>query len=102
MNRKLDKGRECNLDKITHMDIQLLELIRGMHSQRLRKEFLKEKDPTLERLLTIANNWQRSYNMDKSMEMSSTARRTTSAYKKGKNNDWKAKVAQATDPGCTA
>ena len=50
-NRKLDKGWECDLDKITHNDIQMLELIRGIHSQMLRKEFLKEKDPTLEKLL---------------------------------------------------
>ena len=36
------------------------------------------------------------------MEMSSTARPTTSTYKKGENNEWKAKVAQAADPGSTA
>ena len=36
-NRKLYKGWECDLEKITHKDIQMLELIRGIHSQVLRK-----------------------------------------------------------------
>ena len=40
--------------------------------------------------------------MDKNMETNASARRTTSTYKKGKNKDWKVKVAQATDPGGTA
>ena len=43
-----------------------------------------------------------SHEVEKDMEMSSNARQTTSTYKKGKNDDWKAKVAQATDPGSTA
>ena len=68
----------------------------------LRKEFLKVKGPTLEKLLMVANNWQRSADMDKNMETNATARGTTSTYKKGKNNDWKAKVVQATHPGGTA
>ena len=46
--RKLNKGRECDLEKIIHKDIQMLELIREIHSQALRKEFMKEKEPTLE------------------------------------------------------
>ena len=82
--------------------MQMLKLIRGIHSQTLRKEFLKEKDPSLEKLLTIATNWQRSADVDKNIETNATDRRTTSTYKKGKNNNWKAKVAQATDPGGTA
>ena len=40
-NRKLDKGRQCELDKITVKDIQMLELMRGIHSQPLRREFLR-------------------------------------------------------------
>ena len=39
----LDKGWECHLDKITYKDIQMLELIRGIHSQKLRKKFLKKR-----------------------------------------------------------
>ena len=46
----------------------MLKLIRGIHSQTLRKEFLKEKDPLLEKLLTIATNWQRSADVDKNIE----------------------------------
>ena len=65
----------------------MLEQIRGIHSHTLRKEFLKEKDPTLEKLLTITNNWQRSADVDKNMETNAYARQTTSTYKKGKNNN---------------
>ena len=75
-NRKLYKSWECDLEKITHKDIQMLEMIRGIHSQALRKEFLKEKEPILERLLTIANKWQRSADIDKNMETNSTASTT--------------------------
>ena len=68
----------------------------------LRKEFLKEKDPTLEKLLKIGNNRQRSADVDKNMETSATVRQTTCSYKKGKNNNWKAKVAECSNPGGTA
>ena len=68
----------------------------------MRKEFLKEKDPTLEKLLTIANNWQWSADVDKNMETNATVRKTTGSYKKGNANDWKAKAAAGTNPGGTA
>ena len=55
--RKTDKARECNLEDITADDIRLLELIRGVHSFKLRQEFLRTKDPTLDGLLRIARNW---------------------------------------------
>ena len=53
--RKTDKAGECNLEDITADDIRLLELIRGVHSFKLRQEFLT-KDPTLDGLLRIARN----------------------------------------------
>ena len=56
--RKIDKALECNLEDITADDIRLLELIRGVHSFKLRQEFLRTKDPTLDGLLRIARNWQ--------------------------------------------
>ena len=59
-NRKQDKGRQCDLEQITAKDIRMLELIRGISSQALRKEFLKQKEPTLDTLIQIAKNWQRS------------------------------------------
>ena len=68
----------------------------------MRKKFLKEKDPTLEKLLTIGNNQQRSADVDKNMETSATVRQTTSSYKKGKSNNRKAKVAACSNPGGTA
>ena len=89
----MDKDCQCDLEKITHKDIQMLELMRGIQSQPLRKEFLKQKDPTLETLLQIANNWQRSADVDKNMESNVDARKATSSYKKGKQNEWKAKSA---------
>ena len=69
----------------------MLELMRGIQSQPLRKEFLKQRDPTLETLLQIANNWQRSSDVTKNMESSVDVKKTTSNYQKGKKNDWKAK-----------
>ena len=45
--RKLDKARECRLNEITPDEIAMLELIRGIDSQKLRQEFLRQKEPTL-------------------------------------------------------
>ena len=56
--RKTDKAGECNLEDITADDIRLLELIRGVHSFKLRHELLRTRDPTLDGLLRIARNWQ--------------------------------------------
>ena len=55
--KKTDKARECQLDTITVDDLRLLELIRGMHLFKLRQEFLRTKDQTLDGLLQIARNW---------------------------------------------
>ena len=57
---KLDKARECDLQNITAQEIGMLELIRGIDNQALRREFLKGRDPTLDGLLQIVKNWQRS------------------------------------------
>ena len=43
--RKTDKARECQLETITADDIQLLELIRGVHSFKLRQVFFVLKIP---------------------------------------------------------
>ena len=45
-SRKLDKARECQLERITLDEIGMLELIRGIESQTLRQDFLKHKDHT--------------------------------------------------------
>ena len=54
----------------------MLELIRGIHPQTLRKKFLKGKDPMLEKLLTMANNWQQSTDVNKNIETSAMVRQT--------------------------
>ena len=46
----MDKARECRLNEITPDEIAMLELIRGIDSQKLRQEFLRQKEPTLEGL----------------------------------------------------
>ena len=55
--KKTDKAREAQLETITADVIRLLALIRGVHSFKLRQEFLRTKDPTLDGLLQIARNW---------------------------------------------
>ena len=65
---KTNKARECNLEDITADDIRLLELIRGVHSVKLRQEFFRTKDPTLDGLLGIARNWQVASKVEKGME----------------------------------
>ena len=71
----------------------MLELIRGISSPALRKEFLKQRDPSLEDLIQIAKNWQRSTDVTKNMEEATIESRkaSTSTYKKGKKDDLKAK-----------
>ena len=71
--RKTEKARECNLEAITAEDIRLLELIRGVHSFKLRQEFLRTKDPTLDGLLRIARNWQVAADVEKNMETISSS-----------------------------
>ena len=56
-----------------------MELIRGVHSFKLRQEFLRTKDPTLDGLLQMARNWQVVTKVEKDMDTSSIdARRTFS------------------------
>ena len=79
--RKLDKARECRLNEITPDEIAMLELIRGIDSQKLRQEFLRQKEPTLEGLLQIAKNWQRSNDVNNNLEATTEARKAlTSSY----------------------
>ena len=42
-------------------------------SQKLRQEFLRQKEPTLEGLLQIAKNWQRSNDVNKNLEATTEA-----------------------------
>ena len=70
----------------------MLELIRGIDNQALRREFLKQCEPTLDGLLQIAKNWQRSTDVNKNMESTVDSRKTSNSnYQKGKAKDWKKK-----------
>ena len=55
---KLTKAKECQLENITRDEVLLLELIRSVHDPKLKEEFLKQRDPTLQGLVTIAEQWQ--------------------------------------------
>ena len=97
--RKTEKGRECNLADIKADDIRLLELIRGVNSPKLRQEFLRQKDPTLEGLLRIARNWQVADEVEKNLDTASSTVevKKTSNYKKDKNARWEEKATTKED-----
>ena len=62
-----------------------------MHSFKLRQEFLRTKDPTLDGLLQIAKNWQVATEVEKDMNTSSIDARRISSYKKDKSAKWEDK-----------
>ena len=53
---KLTKAKECDLDTISKDEILLLELIRGVHDPKLKEEFLKQQNPTLANLKSLAQH----------------------------------------------
>ena len=100
--KKIDKARECALATITADEIRILELIRGVKSFKLRQEFLRQSDPTLEGLLKIAKNWQVADDVEKGLGATSTVdSRKTSSYQKDKSAKWQSKAGsgQAQGPG---
>ena len=86
--RKKAKARECELDKINMEDVLLLELIRGVRDPKLKEEFLKQKEPTLNQLIQIAERWQTASHVSKDMDEDSVNARKTSNYKAGKADSW--------------
>ena len=84
---KKSKASECDLDKITKDEVMMLELISGVNDPKLREEFLKTKDPTLEKLVGIAEQWQTASNVGKNFSSTSNCYKT-SDYKANKNNQW--------------
>ena len=71
----------------------MMELIKGIDSQKLRQEFLRQKEPTLEGLLQIAKNWQRSNDVNKNLEATSKAQKASnSSYQKSKADKWQSKA----------
>ena len=46
----------CKLQNVLNSeDLEVLELLRGVHSEELRKELLKEEGPKIKKLLKIAH-----------------------------------------------
>ena len=94
--KKIDKARECALATITADEIRMLELIRGVKSFKLRQEFLRQSDPTLEGLLKIAKNWQVADDVEKGLGATSTVdSRKSLATKKTSLQSGKARLDQA-------
>ena len=56
----------------------MLELIRRVNSTKFRQEFIIQKDPTLDKLLQIAKNWQVAKDMEKGMESAVESLKTSS------------------------
>ena len=92
--RKKTKERECELEQIKLEDIRLLELIRGVQDPRLKEEFLKQKEPTLNQLLEIAERWQTAEHVGKEMDCDSVSAKKTSSYKAEKTNNWAKEVEE--------
>ena len=54
-------------------DLEVLELLRGVHSEELRKELLKEKEPKIKKLLKIAHESVQRIEMDQNFNSASNA-----------------------------
>ena len=78
----------------------MMELIKGIDSQKLRQEFLRQKEPTLEDLLQIAKNWQRSNDVNKNLEATTKAQKaSSSSYQKNKADKWQSKATSDPNAG---
>ena len=75
----------CQLNNgINAEDLDVLEILRGVHSHELRKKLLEVRNPKPNELIKIARNWQHGKDMEKLFE--STARGAkASDYKQGKD-----------------
>ena len=82
----------------------MLELIRGVSSPKLRQEFLRQKDPTLEGLLQIAKNWQVATDVEKDLETLSTTvdSRKASSYQQDKFKKWQNKSGKGQEDQTTS
>ena len=96
--RKKAKACKCELDKITKDDVMLLELIRGVRDNKLKEEFLKQKEPDLAQLVQIAERWQTASHVAKNMGMNTVNVQKTSNYKAGKNAKWQETQTRSQGP----
>ena len=79
--RKMVLKEACELlNGITAEDLDVLEILRGVHSGELRKELLKVRNPKPNELVKIARNWQHGKEMKKLFQ-STTRGAKASDYK---------------------
>ena len=90
---KLMKAKECDLENINREAILLGELIRGVRDDKLRAEFLKQPNPTVDNLVAIAQNWQTASVTGKAFGLDSihVNKAGISTYKSTKNERWRTK-----------
>merc|ERR1712020_37736 len=95
--RKMVLKDACQLNKgITAEDLDVLEILRGVHSHELRKKLLEVKNPKPNELIEIARRWQYGKDMEKQFE--STVRGAkASDYRQGKDEAQKAKAAEVAE-----
>ena len=110
---KVEISKDCDLGKMTTDEICLLQFMLGIHKKekKLKEEMLRIKEPKLDDLLVLAQNWEWSENLAKELSNNVEARlvvadddtesdnegdelvdvKKISTYKKDKSNKWKEK-----------
>ena len=82
------------LENITRDEVLLLEMIRGVADPKLREEFLKQQNPTLDGLKAIAEQWHSATCVGKHLGVESDSvnvykvSRPRSTYKSQKFDNW--------------
>merc|ERR1712020_283052 len=95
--RKMVLKDACQLNNgINAEDLDVLEILRGVHSHELRKKLLEVRNPKPNELVKIARNWQHGKEMEKLFQ--STARGAkASDYKQGKNEAQQKKAKEVAE-----
>ena len=94
--KKKMKAQECELETIKPEDIMLMELICGVFDDKLRGEFLKERDPTLAGLVKIATTNEAANNIQKNLNSSSCNK--MSNYQAERKNSWQSRSRSQSRP----
>jgi len=88
-NAKKLKAQECELEKVTKADVMLMELICGVADEKLRNEFLKTEDPTVDKLVRIAEQWHASDQISSQIKRNSRSScNKTSTYQADKKSQF--------------
>ena len=87
----------CQLtDGINAEDLDVLEILRGVHSGELRKELLKVREPKPNELIKTARNWQHGKDMEKLFQSSARGAKA-STYKQDKAEAQQKKAAEVAE-----